>query len=115
MTRLLKGTNPIKKWGAMGGVPVSVFEDMKGGKKELDPAKLPEKIRSAVTEIKNNLSQIYHTKSILGFHHFTRRHKLTYVIEELGSCGWRELVVSVCPVCGDKKEALRENLSGIPF
>ena len=112
----VEGTNPGIVWGPMDGVPVGVFEGLNGdGKGELQTIKLPTKVQVAIAEIHGNLSRVYHAKSLLSFHCWRRRHKLRYVVEELGSCGWREACVSVCPVCGDKKERVYEDLSGVPF
>ena len=114
--RPIEGTGPGIVWEPMDGVPVMFFEDLNGdGKGELQPSKLPTKVRAVIAEIQGNLSRIYYSKSFVSFHCWRRRYKLRYVVEEIGSCGWLEMRICICPVCGNKKERIYENLSGVPF
>lgn len=115
MTKMpIKGTSPKINWGAMGGVPVSVYEQREIDE-EISPIWFPTKIKTFIEGIKNNLSRVfYRGKKLFSFHCGRRRYVFSYIIEELGTSGWRELTVAICPVCGDKKETVKNDLSGAP-
>ena|SRR3990167_4807089 len=116
MTNPIAGTSPNIKWGAMDGIPVGVFEGLNGeGKKEISLNSLPLKVESFIGGITNNLSRIFCRKSFLNFHCGRRRYKIFYVCRELGSVGWIEQIIFICPICGNAKEKTNANTSGIPF
>ena len=111
----ITGTSPKINWGAMDGVPVSVYEQREIDK-EISPILFPMEIQLWIKGVKNNLSRIfYRGKKLLSFHCGKRRYMFSYIIEELGTSGWRELTIMICPVCCDKKEIRKDDLSGVPF
>lgn len=101
------------------GIPVTVYENLHGGndQKEVNLAGLPLHVGCLIRNIKNNLgSRFYQGKSLFfGIHCLTRRHRVSYVIEALGTSAFRERIVSICEVCGNKKEKTRYDDSGVPF
>lgn len=112
----IKDTDLNVKLGLMDGVPAGVYEDLKGGKKEIDLATLPQKVVSFVKNVTDNKGKIFYDgKSFFRFHCGKRRYRISYVFEEIGSCGWKEKIVSICEVCGGVKKKEKIDLSGIPF
>ena len=100
-------------------VPVGAYEILHGGDcpEELNLDALPLHVGCFIRGIKNNLSsKFYYGKSLFfGIHCWTRRHRVSYVIETMGTCALKERVVSICEICGDRKQKTVYDGSGVPF